>query len=159
MISKWFTHPPPKLKPDQKHDPQRRRCYHMERKFDGGSIYTKTARHCLEAIVTHACNKFKVPRPKLVVGRRKEKFMGYCDEDRIYLNSWFHGDNTQTLLHEVAHWIVQHDFEEEDYENHGPEFMAVYMHLLDAYRILPAFAFRKFAREYELKIARLPSPF
>ena len=157
MISKWFTHPPPKLKPDQKHDPQRRRCYHMERKFDGGTIGTKTDRQTLQSIVTHACNKYKVEPPRLVVGRKKEKVIGYCDEDHIYLNSWFHGQNTHTLLHELAHWMVQSMFDE--YENHGPEFMAIYMHLLDAYRLLPEWAFKRYAREYKLKIARLPSPF
>ena len=157
MISKWFTHPPPKLKPDQKHDPQRRRCYHMERKFDGGSCFTKTERGVLEDIVTHACRKYRVDRPKLVVGRSKEKTMGYADDEKIYLNSSFHGQNTMTLLHELAHWIVSQLFDE--YENHGSEFMCIYMHLLDAYRILPEFAFRRLCRESRLRIARLANPY
>lgn len=157
VISKWFTHPPPKLKPDQKHDPQRRRCYHMERKFDGGSIFSRTDRKCLEDLVTHACRKYRVDRPTLVVGRSKEKLMGYADDEKIYLNAAFHGQNTMTLLHEIAHWVVDKQFEE--HHNHGPEFMCIYMQLLDAYRVLPAFAFRRLAKEAGLKIARLANPY
>lgn len=157
MITKWFTHPPPKLKPDQKHDPQRRRCYHMERKFDGGSIFSKTERKVLEDLVTHACNKYKVDRPRLVVGRSKEKVMGYTTDDIIYLNSWFHGQNTHTLLHELAHWITHELFDE--YDNHGKEFMCIYGHLLDAYRILPWFAFTRLCRESRLQVARLKNPY
>jgi predicted SprT family Zn-dependent metalloprotease len=129
----------------------------MEREFDGGSIFTRTDRTCLEDIVTHACRKYRVPRPRLVIGRDKDRFMGYADDKKIYLNADFHGQNTQTLLHELAHWIVDHLFEK--YETHGPEFTCVYMHLLNAYRVLPKFAFRKLCKDFGLKIARLKDPF
>lgn len=157
VISKWFTHPPPKLKPDQKFDPQRRRCYHFERKFDGGSIFSKTERGVLQDLVVHVCNKYKVERPRLVIGRSKEKMMGYTTSEKVYLNSSYHGQNTMTLLHELAHWVVDKQFEEHD--NHGPEFMCIYMQLLDAYRLLPEFAFRKLAGEAGLKIEKLANPY
>lgn len=157
MISKWFTHPPPKLKPDQKRDPQRRRMYRMEREFDGASIFTRTERHCLEDVLTHACRKYSVPRARLVIGRSKERLMGYSDDEKVYLNAAFHGQNLQTLLHEIAHWITEHLFE--DHDTHGAEFTAIYMQLLNGYRVLPEFAFRKLARQYKLKIAKLEDPF
>lgn len=159
MINKYFTHPPPRLKPDQKHDPQRRRMYRMERDWDGSTIGTKTDRATLEDLVTHACNKYRVPRARLVIGRSKEKVLGWCLEDKIWLNAAFYGQNTMTLLHELAHYISVQLFAEDDIDNHGPEFACVYMHLLDAYRILPAFAFKKFAKKWKVKIARLKNPY
>lgn len=157
MISKWFTTRAPKLKPDQKFDPQRRRCYHMERRFDGLTIVCVTPRKHLEDIIKHACNKHKVPRPKLIVGRSRKKLLGYCSDEHIWLNASFYGKNIVTLLHELSHWIVEHQFE--DYHDHGPEFMCIYGQMLDAYRILPLFAFRKLCKDLDIKIARLPSPY
>lgn len=158
MIDKYFIHPPPKLKPDQKFDPQRRRMYRMEREFDGTTIGTKTDRQTLLDLITHACNKYKVDKPRLVIGHnRKVQELGYQLGDKIWLNGAFYGQNTMTLLHELAHWIAQELFPDSD--NHGPEFASIYMHLLDRYRILPAFAYRHLAKRWGIKIARLKNPF
>lgn len=159
MIDRYFVVTQKKrLKPDQKHDPQRRRMYRMEHEFDGLTIGTRTDRKTLEDLITHACNKYKVNRPRLVIGRDKErKELGYQWGDVIWLNSAFYGQNTMTLLHELAHWIAQELFPDSD--NHGPEFACIYMQLLGKYRVLPTFAFRQLAKRWKIRIARLKNPF
>lgn len=164
-ISKYFTHPPFTPKKDQPYDPQRRRMYRMEREFDGMTIGTTTDKKTLESIVQHACNKYRVPKPKFVVGRDKTDRMGYVDYDAgvLFLNARFYGQNTQVLLHELAHWMVDNLFEDTDQDEviyvHGAEFACIYMHMLNAYRVLPDFAFRHFAEKWKIQIADLKDPY
>jgi hypothetical protein len=69
----------------------------------------------------------------------------------IRLNRGFHGANLCTLAHELAHYICDDTYD--NHEAHGKQFVAIYMHLLDKYRILPSFAFRTLAKKHRVAIA------
>lgn len=157
MNLRWYTHDNKYRKPCKK-DPQRHLLYSLERKFIGSCVFTKTEKKAILMVVRHACNKYKVRHPKVVFGRDKQRLFGYCDDEKLWLNTSFHGQNLVTALHELAHWIVE-ELEEDEYETHGPEFAAVYMHLLAAYKLLPEVAFRHFAEESGLKIADYQNPY
>ena len=60
------------------------------------------------------------------------------------------------LLHELAHFLVDEFYT--DVEHHGPEYVAIYMHLLDRWKYLPNRCFRLLAKKHRLKIGRRYRP-
>ena len=58
--------------------------------------------------------------------------------------------NTPTALHEAAHVVADRIFEG-DAQNHGPEFLGVYMALLIDAEVAPAAALHATALEHKLK--------
>lgn len=141
-ISRWLI-VPIKKRYKIKSDPQRHKVYALERMMIGQSVNTRCTRDHLRSILAHACRKEKVPVPPLkFVHKPDEKIFGWTIAPplEIILNSGFHGCNTFTLLHELSHYIA--DMRYEGHHDHGPEFVKVYMRLLDRYRIIPAYAFK-----------------
>lgn len=102
------------------------------------------------------CRYYRVPVPNLRIGNRsgKNEDAGWYDmqAEAIWLNRGKGGANMHVLLHEFAHYVTNYFYE--DIEDHGPEFVAVYMHLLDKYSILPHKCFRLLARKHRVKIGR-----
>ena len=141
------------LKKKIKSDPQRHRVYRMERDFMGPCVEGSNKRKTLESVLTHACRKYAVDRPSLKIVRRCDRTFGWCEDHAIYLNRDFHGNNLMTLLHELAHWIVDQVLETDEIDSvHGGQFSAVYMHLLNAYRVMPEAGFRSLAEEWRVDI-------
>lgn len=138
----------------------------MEREFCGSSIYHHVSRKNLQVILEHGCRYYGVLVPKLTLGSKaNDKVFGrsfvttHFREDNsveresgheIWLNRAHHGDNVSVLLHELAHHIVDQRFDHA--YDHGQTFCAVYMHLLDKYRILPSVCFRVLAKKWRIKI-------
>jgi hypothetical protein len=137
LISPYFVRS--KKYPKVKSDPQRHLVYQAERDLLGPCIESVTATDTLEAVITHACNKYRIRRPKLKVGNLGKGAYGWCTDEEICLNSNHHGANLLTLLHELAHWVVDEVIEyADDIEGvHGPEFVSFYMHLLEGYKVMP----------------------
>lgn len=163
MISKFLTHPIARTNKPCPGDPQRTRLYKLEREFIGTSVYHQVAQKHLRLLARHACAYYHVPLIKIVVYNDKEhkrfgESVSYSDDDfatsyghEIRLNRGYHGANFTTLLHELAHYISDQYYEH--HRDHGPQFCGIYMHLLDKYRILPAFAFRTLAKKWGVRIA------
>lgn len=138
----------------------------MEREYCGSSIYHHVKREDLQTVLEHACRYYGVLVPKLTLGRKpKDKVFGrsYVTMDlrpdgsvekyynhEIWLNCAHHGDNVSVLLHELAHHIVDQYFDHA--YDHGKTFCAIYMHLLDKYRILPSICFRVLAKKWNIQI-------
>jgi hypothetical protein len=158
-LSSFFTRKEKDLKP-HKDDPQQSAVYTMERGMIGTSINTHCPREHLEAVIRHACRKYRVAVPKLVLVNRKERVFGYSYDDMIELNRSWHGDNLGTLLHELAHWITDrlHEDDEAVKDNHGPEFVGIYANLLHAYMVMPLECFKLLARKHKLKMVSYPLP-
>ncbi len=132
-------------------DPQRHILFSLERELLGACIHTHCKREHLEAVIQHACKKFKVEKPKLTIVRKSERVFGRCYDDHLELNAEFHGDNLATMIHELAHWIADRIFEEK-IQDHGFEFVCVYAKLLDAYKLIPLDAFKVMAKRWNLKM-------
>lgn len=168
MISSFLTRRIPKPQPPLKNDPQARKLYKMEREFCGISIYHSVKREHLLTILEHACRYYNISAPKLVLGSNaKDKVFGRSfvtthyrpdgsvekeTDHEIWLNRAHHGANVSVLLHELAHHITDQYFEQ--HRDHGKQFCAIYMHLLDKYRILPSDCFRLIAKRRGIKIAK-----
>lgn len=163
MISPFLTRPIPKPSKTIAEDPQRTRLYKMEREFVGISVYHAVSKDNLETLMRHACRYYNMPAPKLVVyndprdrkfgSSNYEYYEPYCVpfNHEIKLNRGFHGANACTLMHELAHYIVDSIYE--NHSGHGKKFVGVYMHLLDKYRIMPSDAFRTIAKRHKIQIA------
>ncbi len=162
MISSYLTRQPGKGRKKRCiSDPQRRKLTHMERHYDGCTIKHHAERQHLIDVRDHACRYYNLPPIKMYVVRRKSPQEGHEDlgwtdtyangSVALYLNACWYGDNVQTLLHELAHYITDSHYE--DHENHGRQFCAIYMHLLDKYKMLPSDAFRLLAKRFGIKIA------
>jgi hypothetical protein len=134
-------------------DPQRELLYKMEREFIGQALHHTVPTKELRATLKHACSYYGVPLPKFKVVNADERTFGWTSYTTIVLNRGYHGANTVTLLHELAHWIVDHKVHDR-VEAHRPQFVGVYMHLLDKYRVLPSAGFRSLAKKWGIRIGR-----
>ena len=148
MISRWLI-VPPKSRHKSKRDPQQHKVYGLERELIGLALHTTCHREHLRTVLAHACRKYKVPAPKLVFVRENNKIFGSSNNGVITLNAAFHGCNLFTLLHELAHHLT--DFKYEGAEDHGVEFVRIYMDLLNRYRVLPRDAFKVMAQRRGVK--------
>jgi len=163
VISRFLTRQPGKgRKKRLVSDPQRRKLYYMERHFDGMTIKHHAERQHLLDIRDHVCKYYGLEPIKLYIVDRKPPEEGHDDlgwttttyEDEscaLYLNRAWYGDNAQTLLHELAHYVTDSHYE--DHQTHGGQFCAIYMHLLDKYKMLPSDAFRVLAKRFGVRIA------
>lgn len=159
-LSRFITQPRKPLKPSQGSDPQANKVYSLEREIIGTVIHTRCPRAHLEAIVRHACRRYKVPRPKLTIVSLTTRVFGWSDDNGIDLNDWFHGDNVSVLLHELAHWITDrlHEDNKAQQDNHGPEFVGIYGNLLHDYKVLPIECFELLVKKHGLKMKSYPRP-
>lgn len=150
-------------------DPQRVNVYQMEREFVGISVSCPTPRRILQQLANHACRYYRVRPIKVVVyvNRRDRRFgesFHYIDWNektqrydgrqhsfKIRLNRAFHGAHAVVLMHELAHHITDQLYT--DHEDHGKQFVGIYMHLLDKYKIFPSACFRLLAKKHSVKIA------
>lgn len=143
--------PRPRKSWKSRRDSQCHLVYCMERWIIGPVLMTRTDRDMLQAVIEHACRAARVRQlPKLRFFRKyrkgaKNNRYGYCTDEGIYLNTHKDscGANLAVLLHELAHWIVDHyaGFYVREPEDHGEEFVTVYRWLLDKYRVCPAEGF------------------
>lgn len=129
----------------------------------GISINHSVPRNLLQEIADHACRYYKIALIKIVVFNNPSQrifgesvYYDYGDGSPnfghvIRLNRGFHGANVCTLLHELAHYIVDDTYT--GHEDHGKKFVGIYMHLLHKYRIIPSDAFRVLAKRWGVKVA------
>jgi len=143
MISRYYVTRGARL-PPVKSDPQRHLVYAMERKIIGWTVHTTMPVNDLLDVAIHACKKYDADVPEIkIINKPKLRVFGYSDH-KITLNAGYNGQNLSTFLHELAHWLqdeVWHQTNDWDLicpqEDHGPEFMAIYIHLLDQYKMMP----------------------
>lgn len=140
MISRFFTHPVPKPKPETKIDPQKQKLYKMERTFIGCLIDSTVPLDKLQEIADYECKNFKVGPVRIEqrhvdFGPYKHAF-GWAREGEICLNKAYHGQNLGCLLHELAHHLT-FEMYPDIVADHSPEFVSVYRYLLDKYKIMP----------------------
>lgn len=168
MISNFLTHEVRRKKRPPKNDPQRNRLYKLEREYIGVSVNAVVSRSNLQDIADHVRRYYRLKQTAkiTVVDQPWEPALGWCEsysvdggvpfDFKIYQNRGYHGASMNVLLHEMAHFVT--DIHWRDHQVHGPEFVAVYRHLLSKYRILPDICFDVLAKKHSIKIGKYGSP-
>lgn len=124
-------------------------------------------REWLKRVTRQVCKAYKIPEvPLRFVNDPKNPEFGWTEYEyasktwaRIFLNRGYNGQNLMTLLHELAHCVVDGLYD--DAQDHGPEFCAIYMYLLNRYKLVPMDCFRLMASRWKIRIdyEYLPSAF
>jgi len=113
-----------------------------------------------EAVIPHlikaACEYSEIQVPRLRYNVNMSSMAHYRPgEHKITLpgsaGSWSH--RTDTVLHEVAHAVHRCRPDREEHETHGPEFMYIYLDLLDQFTDHEFFALVKDARIHCIEVA------
>lgn len=147
--------------PTPRADPQRDNLYYLEAEINGSWAYSSGTTHRLEMLVLVVSKYYGVEGPKLRVVRDKkcsDDAWYIHDDETIFLNRSREGANGMVLMHEMAHYLVDCFYAGVTTTHHGPEFCAIYMHLLDHFCFLPHRCFRLMAKTHRLKIARRYRP-
>ena len=130
--------------------------YALEGEFAGHCQHSTATKAQLESLAIEVCTYYgrDVPHIRFINSRRVLLSAWYDHE--IVLNRSREGANGMALLHELAHYLVDEFYT--GVEHHGPEYVAIYMHLLDRWKYLPNGCFRMLARKHRLKIGRRYRP-
>ena len=130
--------------------------YALEDEFSGACAHSTATRLQLEGLAAEVCAYYNVDVPTIrFINTRRDTHVAWYDHE-IVLNRAREGANGMTLLHELAHYLI--DVFYTDVAHHGPEFVAIYMHLLDRWKYLPNKCFRLLAKKYRLRIGRRYRP-
>jgi len=138
-----------------KTDPQGNDLYWLEAEFNGWWRMARSPRSSLLDLATAVCKYYNVTEPRIVISRKYAPHDGDYVHQTITLYSG-RGDNPGVCMHELAHHVTDELYEA--VEHHGPEFMAIYMHLLDKWCFIPNEEFRRLAKKYKLRIGRRYRP-
>lgn len=130
--------------------------YSLEEEFSGPCDHSTSTKMQLDSLTADVCLYYAVDPPNVrTINTRKNTCVGWWDGE-IVLNRAREGVNGMMLLHELAHFLVDEFYT--GVEHHGPEFVAIYMHLLCRWKYLPNRCFRMLAKKHRLKIGRRYRP-
>lgn len=137
-----------------KKDPQQYLLYRMERECFDGICRAQLTLAQIQTFAKAVCRNYGVPGVNF---RLKDigRWTGMCWTDgNIDLNPKKNKSRTLiTVAHELAHhlhnWLVPELIAKQ--QNHGPEFLACYMSLLDTSRIVPLAGTRAIMQSYKLR--------
>jgi hypothetical protein len=146
LTKRPFTHIP------DDDDPQAHRVYRMEACMDGGTVEHQAPLAFLEKVAAKAARTWKVKKPKIILVDLPRAYWNGEHEHGVgvTLNSGRHGQNLLTLLHEMAHWIV--DCRDYAVDSHGPEFMWIYIELMEQFNLMPRVCSLELCRIYNVKV-------
>jgi hypothetical protein len=118
--------------------------------FYGGKMARSKSREMAKRMAGY----FNVTAPPMHWARMgKDSYTGWQDSKGLTVNI-DKGNWTPILLaHETAHWVC-YKRKWNDSEGHGPEWLRVYIEILDRAKIMPKVAMMAVCRKYKLKIKR-----
>lgn len=140
----------PQTVPPYDGDTQAHRLFRLEADLCGHSIATTTTDKHLREVLVRACNTWKVPKPELIYESIRNTNFGWQTDKGIHLNTKSDGANMQTMIHELAHWICHK--REYAIEDHGPEFMWVYIELLEQFNMMPRECMMLLCKNYMVEV-------
>ena len=118
-------------------DPQKKKVYAWEDSWWGWNRSTVSYLEC-QRVIRRACRLFKV-KPPIVIEHSGRRYSEYDPEtDTISMRSEKEL-NIPISLHEATHAIIWKLYGEK-VQDHGPEFVGVYLWLLAEFQVAPAAA-------------------
>jgi hypothetical protein len=145
------------LKRSPKSDPQQYRVYRMENEAIGARSYMNLGRGKMRAIVRSVCRNYRVPLVRLKWTPMLGRWAAEWSEPNVISLNTKKGTSSDllTVTHELAHHLHYHldPTASATQENHGPEFMACHMSILDTCRVIPVVAMRALCDSYKIRYA------
>lgn len=130
--------------------------YALEDAISGHCAHSTATKQVLESLAEEVCMYYGTDVPTIrFINTRRNTHTAWFDHE-IVLNRAREGANGMALLHELAHYLT--DEFHSDVTQHGPEYAAIYMHLLDRWKYLPNRCFRLLAKQHRLQIGRRYRP-
>ena len=126
-------------------DPQRERVYKWEAEFHDWNIGSLTLAEC-RAAIRWACEQYGITSPR--VEQHRDKEYSYSKGDLISLR--LDQKNAAVSLHEAAHYICDQIFGS-TVAPHSPQWMGIYLWLLEGYRVAPRVALHASAKARRIK--------
>lgn len=147
------------VKRSPKTDPQQYRVYRMENEAIGARKYMAMDRATAMTLARSVCRNYRVPIVKVKwedLGKWAAEWRDSNDEggECIVLGTRKRTSrDILTLTHELAHHIHHHLSEGMDalQQDHGPEFMACHMSILDVCRVVPVVGMRAICDAWKVK--------
>src|SRR5581483_10606386 len=146
------------IKRGPKSDPQQYRVYRMEFEAISSCGYISLTQRTLRRFARMVCRQYGVRPPRLVfkdIGRWAGEWAPPTFPGKrpiLTLNPAKRGSlDLLVLAHELAHhlhWVIAADL---DQEQHGPQFMACYLSILDTARLLPLVAMEAVCKMYRIR--------
>jgi hypothetical protein len=141
-----------------KYDPQREEVYRMEKQGFPGLHRAMWSRPDIRATLRQLCKAFGVDAPHLAWAP-SEKWSGLYervidgDWSRITLSTVGpYGRSPMTIVHEVAHHVLDRWDAESKLAPHGPEFVGIYGDALAMCGLVPYSGFRDTALHFKVQI-------
>ena len=134
-------------------DPHVQRVYEWEDSWPGWDKNHITFADC-RALVYHACDAYKVPRPVIVQHPQRSFSWSMPTRNRISIQGGEHrmsgGRNVATVMHEAAHHIAWYLYKDR-IQDHGRTFFRIYLDLLVRAKVAPEIALKATAKAHGLK--------
>lgn len=136
-------------------DPQRDLLYRFEDSFRSFGERTAT-RDEIRCLIRRACRLYNTPLPTIAFRNKIEsaklRIISDYDPSTHTITIGWTDCNHAVAVHEAAHAIMDEQFEDDaDVQDHGPEFMAIYLRLLEWAQVAPRSALRASAKAFGLE--------
>jgi hypothetical protein len=105
------------------------------------------------ALVKWACDLYDVKYPK--VSQHHKPHYSLAIPKKNLISMWVEQRNHAIVLHEAAHHIL-HELHGNDFHDHGPEWLGIYMYLLEQAKLAPKIALTSSALEHGLVWKEMP---
>jgi hypothetical protein len=128
-------------------DKQQKRVYKWEHTW-GAWSGTAPKNNCTYWL-TWACSQYGIDNPTLVLSKNN-RGNSYYHEDKNLIRLVKVHQNYSVVMHEAAHAIVS-EYYPATVEDHGPEWLGIYLWLLKASGSVPESALKASAKEHNLK--------
>lgn len=144
-------------KQSRKKDPQQNLVYFMEGDALGSlQGRAKMTREDIREMAKQMCKNYQIPPVGIRFKPLEAVTAHWMEPGIIELNSSSsHARGILILLHELAHHLHFHFCPCNDHQDHGPQFMACYMHILDSARTIPFEGMKAICDSYGVKYADL----
>lgn len=138
------------VKRGPKSDPQQYRLYRMESENLGARHYVRLSRKAIRRMCRVVCRAFQVPHVKI----RFKELNGWTAQwdhpNLLTFGSKVGSRDTITVVHELAHHVHSTYIGDAKQQDHGPQFMCIYMALLDTMRVIPAISMKPLCARYRI---------
>jgi hypothetical protein len=134
-------------------DPQQFLLYRMENEAIGARQYLSLTRNELTRYLKGLVKTYKAPPVKIVFEDLGVWAAEWREPNIIVFGAKRASRDILTAAHEFAHHLHGWIAEERVQENHGREFMACYMSVLDVSRMIPVVGMRAICKSYGIKFA------